>query len=244
MPAETALSAPVKAFLERLGFTVKGEIRGCDVVAVREGEKPLVVVGELKLGLSLELVLQGVARLAVADEVYLAVPLTRRGRDQDGRARQLCRLLGLGLLVVTLSSGHVTLVCEPAPYKPRVHLRKRGLMLREFTRRRGDTMQGGTTRQKIMTAYRQQALACAVALVAGPLRPRDLRPQAPQALAILADNHYGWFERIARGVYGLTDTGRAAAEGWLAQAAADPLSSPGITGDLADAPRADRRDSA
>ena len=130
MPAETALYAPVKAFLERLGFTVKGEIRGCDVVAVREGEKPLVVVGELKLGLSLELVLQGVARLAVADEVYLAVPLTRRGRDQDGRGRQLCRLLGLELLVVTLSSGHVRLECEPAPYKARVDLRERELMLR------------------------------------------------------------------------------------------------------------------
>ena len=29
----------------------------------------------------------------------------------------------------------------------------------------------------------------------------------------MADNHYGWFDRIARGVYTLTETGTAALEG-------------------------------
>ena len=32
---ETSLYAPVKRFLERLGFEVKGEICGCDLVALR-----------------------------------------------------------------------------------------------------------------------------------------------------------------------------------------------------------------
>ncbi len=243
MPAETALYPPVKAYLERHGFTVKGEIRGCDVVAVREGEPPLVVIGELKLGLSLELILQAVARLALADEVYLAVPLTRRGRDQDGRAHRLCRLLGLGLLTVNLASGHVVAVCEPEAYRPRINRRRRGLMLREFQRRRGDPMQGGTAmRQKLMTAYRQQALACAVVLRDGPGRPRDLRPAAPDAATILARNPYGWFVRLSRGVYGLTEAGETAAEAWLAQQAPDPLALPEPSGGPQDAPRADRRD--
>ena len=35
LAAETALYAPVKRFLESLGFEAKGEIRGCDVVALR-----------------------------------------------------------------------------------------------------------------------------------------------------------------------------------------------------------------
>jgi hypothetical protein len=61
-----------------------------------------------------------------------------------------------------------------------------------------------------MTAYRQQALACALALAAGPLRPRDLKQASPTAGRMLLDNHYGWFERIDKGVYGLSQAGRDA----------------------------------
>ncbi len=44
---EVELYAPVKAFLEARGYDVKGEIAGCDLVAVRVDEPPVVV--ELKL---------------------------------------------------------------------------------------------------------------------------------------------------------------------------------------------------
>jgi hypothetical protein len=50
---ETTLYAPVKRYLERLGFMVKGEVCGCDLVALRENEPPVVVIGELKLAFSL-----------------------------------------------------------------------------------------------------------------------------------------------------------------------------------------------
>ena len=59
-----------------------------------------------------------------------------------------------------------------------------------------------------MTAYRQQALICADALFDGPLRPRDLKPAAPDAGKILLGNVYGWFERVSNGVYQLTEAGR------------------------------------
>jgi hypothetical protein len=72
MSSEADLYAPVKRFLERQGYDVKGEVRGCDLVA-RRGEEPLVIV-ELKLRFNLALVLQGVERLALSDAVYLAVP--------------------------------------------------------------------------------------------------------------------------------------------------------------------------
>ncbi len=61
-----------------------------------------------------------------------------------------------------------------------------------------------------MTAYRQEALLCAAQLASGPLRPRDLRPAAPRAAAILQRNVYGWFERVGRGVYALTEAGATA----------------------------------
>ncbi len=213
---ETALYAPVKTFLESAGFTVKGEIRGCDIAATRD-DGPLLVVTELKLSLSLELLLQAVDRMAIADEVWIAVPATRRGRDQDRRAHTLCRLLGLGLMTVTQKTGRVAILVEPGPWRPRPNAKKRARLLAEFTRRRGDPTPGGSARQKIMTAYRQTALALAEALRHGPRRPRDLHDISPQARAILYRNVYGWFARPATGLYALAPEGDAALASWLAE---------------------------
>src|SRR6266852_9425133 len=96
---ETSLYPPVKRFLETLSFHVKGEVCGCDLVALRGEEPPLVVIGELKLGFNLELLLQGVNRMAACDEIWLAVRMrARRGRERDPRVLKLCRCLGFGLL--------------------------------------------------------------------------------------------------------------------------------------------------
>jgi hypothetical protein len=211
---EVALYKPVKAFLEGLGFAVKGEIRGCDVVATRQNAapdaRPIVVIAELKQAFSLELLLQAADRLALADEVWLAVTATRRGRDRDRRAHKLCRLLGLGLLAVDVARAGVEVLVEPAPYRPRANMARRGKLMDEFHRRRGDPMAGGSTRKPMMTAYRQQALDIAAGLRDGPLRPRDLRPAAPDAGRILLDNVYGWFERVGPGVYRLAPAGEHA----------------------------------
>ncbi len=211
---ETSLYPAVKAFLEAQGFTVKGEIRGCDVVAVRGDEPPLLVICELKLGLTLELLLQGIDRMRSADAVWLAVATTRKGRDRDIRAHRLCRMLGFGLLAVDAGRARVEVLTEPAPYKPRPNHNERRRLLKEHTTRRGDPTGGGSTRQPIMTAYRQQALDCAALLRDGPKRPRELRPVAPDAAAILLRNVYGWFERVDRGVYKLAEPGVMALLRW------------------------------
>jgi hypothetical protein len=240
--AEASLYPPVKAFLERHGYTVKGEIRGCDVVAVKEGVPEFVVITELKLGLSMELLLQATDRMAIADEVWIAVPATKRGRDQDRRAHRLCRLLGVGLLTVGAPRGHVEIVVAPEPYRPRGNARKKNLLLREFNRRRGDPAIGGTNRRPVMTAYRQQALDCAAGMLEGPRRPRDLRPACPDAGPILARNVYGYFENVSRGVYALTASGHQAGREWLAQQTVTALPCPpGDTGDSDGLPGADRR---
>ncbi len=218
--AETALYPAVKRFLEAAGFRVKGEVAGCDVVALREGEPEHLVVVEMKLGLSLELLLQAVDRARAAEEVWLAVPATRRGRDRDRRAHRLCRMLGFGLMAVDVARDGVEVLVEPGPYRPRPDSRRRGRLLREHAGRVGDPSPGGSTRRPVMTAYRQRALACAAALRAGPGRPRDLRALAPDAGAILRRNVYGWFERSGRGIYRLTEPGEAALLRWADPAAA------------------------
>lgn len=211
---EAALYPLVKRFLEAQGFGVKGEVCGCDVVGLREGEPPLVVIAELKLSFTLELVLQAVDRQRGADEVWLAVAATRRGRDQDRRVHRLCRLLGVGLLAVDIASDRVRVLADPAPYRPRPDQRRRRRLLREFNGRRGDPTQGGSTRQPIMTAYRQRALACAALLRGEPKRPRDLRAVAEDAGSILLRNVYGWFERVSPGLYRLAAAGEAALARW------------------------------
>ncbi|RYH11066.1 MAG: hypothetical protein EON57_04265 [Alphaproteobacteria bacterium] len=151
---ETSLYAAVKRHLESLGYEAKGEICGCDVVGIRPGEPPVVVITELKLALSLELILQGVDHLAAADEVWLAVLATRRGRDRDRdrRAHKLCRLLGFGLLAVDPVRQAVEVLAEPAPYRPRPNAKRRSRLVQEHRCRQGDPAQGGSTRTLILMA--------------------------------------------------------------------------------------------
>jgi hypothetical protein len=210
---ETTLYLPVKRFLERLGFEVKGEIRGCDVVAVKGDDHSFVVVSELKLSFNLELVLQGVDRTAACDEVWLAVRTTMRGRENDPRVRKLCRFLGFGLLGVS-TRGRVDVLVEPARWRPRRDPKRRSLRVDEHRRRQGDPVMGGSTRTPTMTAYRQEALTCAAALALGPHSVRELKATSSDAPKILLSSVYGWFIRVERGIYALTDAGLAALVRW------------------------------
>src|SRR5436305_2468817 len=118
---ETALYRPVKAFLEAQGFEVKGEVCGCDLVAYRADEPPIIV--ELKLRFNMALLLQGIDRLRVSERVYLAVPRSPyRSRGLSPEAppvRRLCRRLGLGLMLVGRRGDSVAILEEPGPYRPR-----------------------------------------------------------------------------------------------------------------------------
>jgi hypothetical protein len=214
--AETELYAPVKAFLEAQGYAVKGEVHRCDLVAVRGEEAPVVV--ELKRRFTLDLVLQGVDRLALTDLVYLAVPQPGRRvsgpSPLDADVKKLCRRLGLGLLIVDPARAdehRVTVLLDPVPYTPRKDKKRTTRLLGEHARRVGDPNRGGSTRVPLVTAYRQDALRCARLLREGPLTVRALRAAgAPKDVgAILQRDVYGWFERVERGTYRLTPAGIA-----------------------------------
>jgi hypothetical protein len=210
---ETALYAPVKTFLEARGYRAKGEIGGCDLVALSDGEPPLVVIAELKASFTLELVLQAVDRARAGDEIWLAARLAPKGRHGDRRFRDLCRRLGFGMLGVR-DDGGVEVLLSPAEPEPRRDPRRRVRLVQEHKRRRGDPHPGGGRGEPVMTAYRQRALACAAILAHAPARPRDLRPSAPDAGTILLNNYYGWFRAVSRGVYELTEAGRTALARW------------------------------
>ena len=217
MARETDLYIFVKEFLEARGYTVKSEVEGCDVVAVKENE-PVVIV-ELKLTFSIELVLQGIQRQSITDDVYLAVkaPDTlakrRNWRNRQRGYKKLCRMLGLGFMIVhpgTVRDRSVNVLVDPDTYVPRKIKRRQTRLLLEFEKRTGDPNTGGTNRASIITAYRQDALRCAMALSRrGNLKVADLRALTgvEKAGSILQKNHYGWFERIGRGIYCLSEGG-------------------------------------
>jgi hypothetical protein len=218
--AEVELYGPIKRYLEKQGYTVKGEIGACDIVAVRGDEPPVVV--ELKQQLNFILILQAVDRLAISGTVYIAF---RTGKKQSATFRshrkqvlQLLRRLGVGVLTVS-TRNVVTAILDPQPYRPRSNPTRRARLLKEFEERIGDPEAGGSATKQRLTAYRQDALRCARELnQSGVLKLSDLRQRAAveRAGAIVRDNHYGWFDRVKTGHYELADKGRQAIQEWAA----------------------------
>lgn len=217
---ETDLYEPIKQFLQGQGYEVKGEIGKVDVVACRGDEAPVLV--ELKTTFSLSLFHQAVERLSVSDTVYLAVP-HKPGKvfaSSVKRNAALCRRLGIGLITVRLKDSLVQVHVDPGPYRPRISAPKKARLLKEFAKRVGDPNSGGATRQGLITAYRQDALRCLIYLDSnGPTKAALVasETQVETARRIMADDHYGWFERVKTGIYGITPKGRDALKQYQSQ---------------------------
>jgi hypothetical protein len=209
---ETDLYAPVRAFLEGQGYTVRGEVLGCDV-AGRRGDELVVV--ELKRALTTDLLVQATRRQRTTNSVYVAVPRplgAGRSRRWNGLLH-LLRRLELGLLVVSFASGRarVQVLLHPLPFQRRRSARGERAILEEMAGRSGDHNQGGSVRRPLVTAYRENAIHVACCLERnGALAPRALRAlgTGDKTLSILRYNVYGWFERVGYGLYALSARGR------------------------------------
>ncbi|MCA0042774.1 DUF2161 domain-containing phosphodiesterase [Celeribacter litoreus] len=202
---ETDLYPPVKAHFEALGYVVKSEVRDADVVAVKD-RVPVII--ELKTGFTLQLLQQGTARQAMSDHVYLAVP---RWKGKAGwrmfKANiGLCKRLGLGVISVNVAEGTVQVHHDPRPFTPRKNKAKTEKLLAEFARREGDPNLGGSKAGGRVTAYRQDAEKCrAYLLEHGPSKGAEVAKATgvKHATRMMRDNHYGWFEKVEVGVYGV-----------------------------------------
>lgn len=215
---EIELYAPIKTHFTALGYDVKGEVGAADMVAVpraKDDDEPVII--ELKTGFTLSLFHQAINRQSMTDQVYIAVP-RKSGKTAlvaIRRNKMLCRRLGIGLITVRMSDGKLTIHCEPKPFTPRKIKARKTKLLSEFESRHGDPNKGGMTSAGLMTSYRQGALRCAKVLHdEGACKASYVAKMAgfDKARNLMASNHYGWFEKIDRGVYGLTRTGAQALE--------------------------------
>ena len=103
--------------------------------------------------------------------------------------------------------------CDPGPYAPRKSKKREVKMLSEFARRVGDPNDGGQTRVGLVTAYRQDALKIAMYLFeVGASKGADVARETgvERATTMMRDDHYGWFEKVEKGVYGLRPKGAEA----------------------------------
>lgn len=229
MTSEVELYEPVSEWLKNLGYSVQGEVCDADVLGVLctagvESQSirsdcgadvvSIAAAIELKLRFNLELLIQAADRLSYADIVYVAVPHTEKKKAVG--ARGLCSRLGIGILIVEgdLSVREVLpakiSVKDPSAEKVRKN-KEKSRVLREFFARKLAVNRGGTRGRKI-TAYREKALAISFYMLrAGEASTKKLRESGVEnPLKYLYNNPYGWFEPVRRGVYTLSDKGRAA----------------------------------
>lgn len=219
---EIDLYPPLKKYLERQGYEVKGEILNCDVVALRHGGPPIIV--ELKLSLNLTILLQAVDRMKISQTIYIGVPIglaiLKKRRKQTIK---LMRMLSIGLIVIDPKAkiGGVDVLCDPGEYKPRQIKKQTQRLLKEFQERVGDPNQGGTSMKRgLMTAYRQKALAISEYLmIHGNTKASIIANslEEPKTRAILYDNVYGWFDRLGKGVYTISPRGNSELPEWLSK---------------------------
>lgn len=222
---ESDLYPPLKHFLQSQDYEVKGEVNGCDVLAVRAQETPVIV--ELKLSLNLDVILQAVDRILLSPNVYIGVPSDCKAlKRKRKRIIKLLKMLGLGLMTINYKKdkGLVKVLLDPGTYRPKQSKYRQTRLLAEFTKRHGDPNLGGTaTKMGIMTAYRQSAIAIAKFLQEhGPSKASHVSAalDEPKARSILYRNVYGWFEKESRGIYTLSQTGRKQIEHWSGAVAA------------------------
>ncbi len=211
---ETDLYGPVRDYLIARGYTVRSEVLGCDIAATRGDD---LIIVELKRALTVSLLLQATQRQRAADSVYVAIPKPpyRNQRARWRHAQHLLKRLELGLILVSFATAvpTVEIAFHPQPFAPRRDKKRRRAIIQEIAGRSGEYNEGGSSRRKIVTAYRETAIFIACCLDRyGPQEPQQLRDlgAGPKTLSILSRNVYGWFERVERGVYTLKPAGREA----------------------------------
>lgn len=210
---EADLYPPLYHFFTEKGYTVRGEVKECDMALLREDELILV---EMKLRFNLELLMQGVDRQTVCDTVYLAIPRPTRQRGQRYQGMMnLVRRLDLGLIFVAMDSPmqHVEILRVPqkTATQTRAGGRRRAAIEKEINARKFTLAVGGVVGEKIPTAYKEQTiqLLCTLAQL-GEASPATLHQDfncSKNAQPMLGRNYDGWFKRVEHGVYTVTPKG-------------------------------------
>ena len=208
---EYELFAPVRDMFESMGYRVNAEVKDCDVTAVKGDE---LIITELKRSLSVNLLAQALDRQKTGANVYIAVPKPKRYSPKTFRdTLYVIKKLELGLIFVNLRDefSYAEIILEPQEFKPvSTNYKKKKAIIREIDGRTIDTNTGGVHCHKIATAFTEKCINIACILKeCGPSSPKELRALGADenCAAILRRNSYGWFDRLEKGIYALSEKG-------------------------------------
>lgn len=215
---EKDLFQPIKSYFEGYGYTCDGEVQDIDLYMEKEEESVAV---ELKQTLDFKAVQQAALRQKLTDYMYIGIFKPKdlyRSSFQD--KLYLLKRLGIGLIVVSKRSKSVEIVSEPivselSVFQSRNHKKKQALS-EEFQKRKSKNNVGGVHGTKLITSYREEALLVLDALLelSGEASTREIRSLCgiEKTTSILYNNHYGWFTKLERGRYKVSEAGLKAVE--------------------------------
>ncbi|GAB6106288.1 DUF2161 family putative PD-(D/E)XK-type phosphodiesterase [Fusibacter bizertensis] len=216
---ETDLHDPVKKWFEMQGCEVKAEVKSIDMVGIYN---ELLIAIELKLKLNLEVINQAVERQSIADLVYIAVVHDFKAVETKRFKMTLLTLkrLNLGLLLINFRASEpiVFEMLKPESFdfekSKSLKKNKRATIVKEFNKRSGNFNKAGSSKAKLMTAYREECLYVAYLMQeydlskAKQFEPFDIK--SIKAISIFSKNYHGWFQKVEKGVYQLSEQGRQA----------------------------------
>jgi len=208
---ETELYAPVKKLFLSQGFDVKGEVKDIDVIAYHQD---LMIGVELKTKVSLKLIYQAIDRQKVLDQVYIAIPKDAiyQSKSLYRNFTHLLKRLEIGLIIVNGDSAEV--IIEAVPFDrnlSRSRYKKRKTMLDKELRLRKNNKNIGGTNDKKITRYKEQVIDIGNYLISNTkASPKEIKEKTgiEKTASILQKNYDGYFERVERGIYQLTEKGK------------------------------------
>ena len=207
---ETDLYEPIRSLLTEQGFTVRGEVKGCDIAAVKDD---MLWVVEMKLSMNLTLIFQAMERQTATDWVFVAIPRPKSAKGSNFKQLQrLLKKLQIGLITVALDSPArlAEVVLFPTGRADKT-TKKSATLRREVAGRTADTT--GGSKGTVNTAFRERSVRIACLLEAhGPLSAKELTNTygcEKDAYSIIRSNYYNWFNKAGPGLYELSNAGRS-----------------------------------
>ncbi|MBN2267929.1 MAG: hypothetical protein JXC35_00730 [Acholeplasmataceae bacterium] len=207
---EKDLFLPIKSLLENQGFVVKGEVNDIDILAVKDD---FMLAVELKTKITLKLIYQAIERFKICEKVYLGIPVEAIKSHQKNMKSfvLLLKRLNLGLIIVKKNRAEVYLdALEYDVKKSKERNQDKKVKTRkEFSLRENTDVLGGTKGIQ-MTYYREQVIQIAKVIeIHHTASPKMIKSEThiEKTSSILQKNYYGWFKRIERGQYQLSEIG-------------------------------------
>ncbi len=203
---ETDLYEPIKKYFEAAGYTVRGEVKGCDLAAVCGDD---LVIVEMKLDFNFKLLIQAVERQKISPHVFIAIDRPARYNQKLFKQKMnVLKKLEIGLITVALDSPLKSVdVWIESGQGIEGNKKKKAAILKEIGGRGMDNNRGGSVKRKLSTAYRERAVKIACMIEAsGSLSIQQIKMYIGDTSVpiMLQRDYYGWFERVSRGVYGIT----------------------------------------